>query len=157
MTEARAYLRPWLSFADAHQTIEETCHWIIQCMASWSLRQGIFVGIWERKSQVMIGGSWINPCDWELGYFGFGYWLRPSAAGQGYMTEALKLLTDYALTTWHAQRLEIRCDERNERSIGVAKRLGFVQEGRLRNIERALDGHLRTMLIFAKIPEENIP
>lgn len=125
-------------------------------MADWTLRRGIFVGIWKRKTQEMIGGSWVNPLNWELGYFGFGYWLRPSATGHGYMTEAIRLLTDYALTTWHAQRLEISCDESNERSIGVARRLGFVQEGRLRNVERStFDGHLRTMLIFALIPEED--
>ena len=112
------------------------------------------MGIWECETQVMVGGSWINPHDWELGYFDFGYWLRPSAAGQGYMAEAIRLLTDYALTVWHAQRVEIRCDERNERSIAVAKRLGFVQEGRLRNMERASDGHLRTMLVFARVPQD---
>jgi len=154
MEEAREYIRPWLSFADAHQTVEEARDWIIQSMASWLLREGLMVGIWDAKTQHYIGGSWINPHNWELGYFELGYWLRPSAAGHGYMTAVVKLLTDYAFKVWNANRVEIRCDERNKRSIAVATRLGFTYEGRLRNVERAFDGHLRNMLIFALIPED---
>ncbi len=154
MEESREYIRPWLSFADAHQTVEEARDWIIRSIASLLLRQGIVVGIWDYTTQRFVGSSWVNPHNWDIGYFEFGYWLRPSTAGHGYITETIKLLTDYALKTWNAKRIEIRCDERNERSIAVAKRLGFTYEGKLRNVERASDEHLRNMLIFAMIPQD---
>jgi ribosomal-protein-serine acetyltransferase len=66
----------------------------------------------------------------------------------------VKLLTDYAFTELAAQRIEIRCDERNIRSAAIPQRLGFVQEGRLRNYDLAPDGTLRNMLIFSLVPED---
>ena len=68
--------------------------------------------------------------------------------------EAVRLLANYAFDTLKANRLEIRCDELNVRSAAIPQRLGFVQEGRLRNNAVATDGRLRTMLVFSLIPGE---
>ena len=51
-------------------------------------------------------------------------------------------------------RLELRCDARNARSSRVAERLGFTQEGRLRNESRDPSGQLRDTLVYALIPED---
>ena len=45
--ESREHVRPWLPFADAHQTVEEARDWIIQGMAKWLLREDMNLGIWE--------------------------------------------------------------------------------------------------------------
>ena len=68
------------------------------------------------------------------------------------MTEAVRLLVDYAFASLNVNRLEIRCDERNTRSAAVAQRLGFVQEDRIRNDDAGPDGTLRNTLIFSRIP-----
>ncbi len=57
-----------------------------------------------------------------------GFWLCRSAEGQGIVTEATRLLTNLALTTLGAARVEIRCDVLNERSAAVPRRLGFALE-----------------------------
>jgi len=84
-------------------------------------------------------------------YFSIGYWLAASAEGHGYMTEAASALVEYALRELGARRLEITCDARNTRSAAVARRLGFEQEGLLRNHMRLSDGALRDTLVFARI------
>ncbi len=149
--EARDYIRPWLPFADTHQTVEESRDWIKQQEARWLLREDMIVGIWEIASQRFIGGSGLHPRDLNFTYFEIGYWLRPSAAGHGYMTEAAQLLTNYAFDHLTANRVEIRCDERNERSAAVARRLGFVLEGLLRDDRIAPDGQLVGTLVFSQI------
>ena len=154
VAESRDHLRPWLPFADEHQTVEESRDWIIHQEANWLLREDLIVGIWEAATNRYLGGSGLHPHDWETRYFEIGYWLRASAAGQGYITEAVQLLTDYAFSALAATRVEIRCDERNVRSAAVAQRLGFVQEARMRNHLIAPDGTLRTTLIFALIPSD---
>jgi ribosomal-protein-serine acetyltransferase len=154
VAESRDHLRPWLPFADEHQTVEESRDWIIHQEANWLLREDLIVGIWEASTNRYLGGSGLHPRNWETRYFEIGYWLRASAEGHGYITEAIQLLTDYAFSTLAATRVEIRCDERNVRSAAVAKRLGFVQEARLRNEQLAADGVLRTTLIFALIPSD---
>lgn len=150
--ESREHVRPWLPFADDHQSIEESRAWIIQGMAKWLLREDLILSIWEIASGRYLGGTGLHPHDWQVPAFEIGYWLRKSAEGHGYMAESVRLLTDFAFASLHANRVEIRCDARNTRSAGVAERLGFVREACLRNQARANDGSLRDTLIFALTP-----
>ena len=152
IAESRDHLRPWMPFADTHQTVEESRDWIIHQMSNWLLREDLVVGIWEAATARYLGGSGLHPHNWESRYFEIGYWIRLSASGQGYITEAVQLLTDYAFSVLKATRVEIRCDERNVRSAAIPQRLGFVQEGRLRNLVMAPDGIIRSMIIFALVP-----
>lgn len=152
--ESREHIRPWLPFADAHQSVEESQDWIIHQMANWLLREQANLGIWEQATQRYLGGLGLHPHNWESRYFEIGYWLRPSATGKGYITEAVRLLADFAFNDLAATRVEIRCDERNIHSAAVPRRLGFVQEARLRNDTVAPDGSLRTTLVFSLIPDD---
>jgi len=154
MNESRDHLRPWLPFADEHQSVEESRNWIIHQMAQWLLRDDLMLSIWELSTGRYLGGTGLHPLDWKIGYFGIGYWLRAAAEGYGYVTEAVQLLTNYALNSLQANRLEIRCDELNVRSAAVPKRLGYLLEGRLRNHLATTDGRLRTTLIFSLIPTD---
>ena len=152
--ESREHLLTWIGFANRHQTIEQSQEWINRQRARWILREEFATGLWERATERYLGDCRLYPCNWESRYFTLGYWLRSSATGKGYITEAVRLLVECALTTLAANRLEIQCDEQNTKSAAVAKRLGFVLEGRLRNHELASNGSLRTSLIFSLIPTD---
>jgi len=154
IAESRDHLRPWLPFADEHQTVDESRHWIIQQLANWILRDDLMLSIWEQATGRYLGGTGLHPHDWEIGYFEIGYWIRVSAEGHGYISESVRLLTDYAFDNLKANRLEIRCDELNVRSASIPKRLGYVLEGRSRNDVATIDGRLRTTLVFSLIPED---
>ena len=155
VAESRDHIRPWLPFADAHQSIEETLDWINRQRAAWILRENMTLSIWDAQDgSRFLGGTGLHVRDWTIRYFEIGYWLRKSAEGKGYMAEAVQLLVDFALNTLGANRLEIQCDERNERSAAVARRLGFVQEGLMRNDSPGPDGDLRNTLIFSLIPSD---
>lgn len=86
--------------------------------------------------------------------FEIGYWLRTSAWGRGYVSEAVQVLSRFAFEMLGANRVEIRCDPRNTRSAAVPTRLGFVQEALLRNDVRDGAGELRDILIFALTPDD---
>ncbi len=152
--ESRDHLRPWEPFADLFQTVEEKQDLIISWMAEWLLRKNMYVGYWQHATGRYLGSSGIHVHSWEAGSFEIGYWVRASEAGKGYVTETVKLLTDYAFTHLQANRVEIRCDDRNERSAAVARRLGYIQEGRLRNYKLNTSGQLQNTLIFAMTPED---
>jgi RimJ/RimL family protein N-acetyltransferase len=154
VAESRDHLRPWLPFADEHQSVEESLDWIIHQEVEWLLREQLPLSVWERTSGRFLGGTGIHPHNWETRSFEIGYWLRASATGHGYITEAARLLTDYLFTKLEATRVEIRCDERNTSSAAIARRLGYVQEGRLRNDRPGSDGTLRNTLVFSLIPED---
>lgn len=63
----------------------------------------------------------------ELGYgLGSAYWSK------GYMKEALTALVQFAFGTLRLRRLEADVDPRNEKSLRILGRLGFRNEGLLR-------------------------
>jgi RimJ/RimL family protein N-acetyltransferase len=149
--ESLDHIRPWMPWPDAYHSVEDAQNWIIHTQAQWLLRENMSASFWERKSGRFLGGIGLHPRDWEISHFEIGYWVRVSATGHGYVTEAARLLTEFAFDSLQANRVMIRCDERNERSAAVPRRLGFVHEGCQRCDMRATDGTLRNTLIFSMI------
>lgn len=147
--ESRDYLRPWLPFAD--QSPDDLRVWLTHAEARWATRETLGCAIVDRATGRLAGNIGLMIHDWEIGSFEIGYWLRVSAAGKGFMTEAVRLLTNFAFDHLWANRVEIRCDARNERSAAVPRRLGFTQEAHLRWARTFVDDTIRDMLIFALI------
>lgn len=154
VVESRERLRPWDDWPDECQTLDITRIWLREYMADWLLRKLFEIGIWDRESKQYLGNILLRPHNWAIPFFEIGYWLRNSAEGKGYMTEAVQLLKDVVREQLGARRVMLRIDERNQRSIAVAERLHFQREGTLRNQERAADGTLRNMVIFALTPSD---
>lgn len=61
-----------------------------------------------------------------------GYALARAHWGHGYMGEALQALPGFAFTDLDLHRLEADIDPRNAASAAALARLGFIQEGLLR-------------------------
>ena len=69
------------------------------------LRDDLTLSIWEQLTGRYLGGTGLYPHDWEIGYFEIGYWLRVLLLrAHGYITEAVQLLTNYALDSLKANR-----------------------------------------------------
>lgn len=156
IASSRDHLRPWMPFADEHQTIAETHAWIVRSRAGWLLRESMNYGIWSPDGESLYGGIGVHPHRWDVPAFEIGYWLRADAEGHGYITAAAGLLTEYLLARLGAQRVQIRCDARNTRSAAVPQRLGYALEGTLRRAERANDGTLEDTLIFARTADNAV-
>ena len=62
-----------------------------------------------------------------------GYDLSPAHWNEGYMTEALESVLKYGFETMHLHRVEALVHPENRASLRVVERLGFRQEGLLRN------------------------
>ena len=62
---------------------------------------------------------------------------REEARGKGYAAEALGLIMDYAFGELRLHRLYVRVAPDNLPSLKLFQGLGFVQEGRIREIGRA--------------------
>jgi RimJ/RimL family protein N-acetyltransferase len=152
--ESGDHLRPWMGWVDRHATVAETRDYCVRSAAKWLLRSDLTLGIFDVRSGRYLGGTGFHEPDWALRAFEIGYWLRASAVGNGYITEAVGLLLDLAFAQLAARRVELRCDARNAPSRRVAERLGFVLEGCLRNALAAPDGDPADWLIYALIPED---
>ena len=70
------------------------------------------------------------------------------------MAETVRALTKVGFEHMKANRIEIRCDSRNDASRKTAERCGFMKEAEMRNDNLGTDGSLRTSLVYALIPED---
>ncbi|TAH66921.1 MAG: N-acetyltransferase [Anaerolineaceae bacterium] len=62
-----------------------------------------------------------------------GYRLNKNYWGQGYATEAGQAIVNFSFDTLELERLQIRCFKNNPASVRIAQKLGFRQEGLIRN------------------------
>jgi RimJ/RimL family protein N-acetyltransferase len=154
INESTDHLRPWMAWADSYHTVDDSLEYIRQCTVGFLLRSNFSMGMFLCSDGTYLGGSGIHIGEPQVPSFEIGYWIRASAEGKGYVSEAVRLLTTCAFETFGAERVMIRCDARNDRSRQVAERQGFVFEGRHRNVRRDPAGELIDMLTFAMIPAD---
>ena len=76
-----------------------------------------------------------------------GYWTAPWARGRGVATEALSLLSRWALDDLGLRRLDLYAEPENEASHGVAERAGF-ERGELVRSGIALRGRRYDVIRF---------
>jgi len=87
-----------------------------------------------KKSNTIIAASGFNERSIpSVPYYETGYWIDSQHEGKGYVTEYVTAITQYALTDLRASRVQIRTVADNKKSIAVALRCGYTQEGILRN------------------------
>lgn len=149
IAESRDRVGRWLPWVPAYESVDDSRDTLARMQARWLTREDFDGGIFDRQSGALLGGIGLHPRNWEFGYFEVGYWLRTSAEGRGYVTEAVRVLTNYLFASLGAHRVEIQCNALNTRSAAVAVRAGFVREACLRNTRRDVDGALSDTLIFA--------
>jgi RimJ/RimL family protein N-acetyltransferase len=83
-----------------------------------------------------------------------GYLIAPAARGRGVATQALGLLTDWALTELRALRLELLISDQNPASRKVAIRCGYHLEGVLRSLHLK-DGIRWDTEIWSRLPTDS--
>ena len=88
--------------------------------------------------------------DKSVPFFEIGYWLRTSATGKGYISEAIALLENYAFNELGANRIAITAASKNNKSCLVAERNGYQLEAKLLNARRLPSGELDNTMVYAK-------
>jgi len=155
VTQSLSHLRPWMVWAQEAPTAESSEAVVRRMHADFIARRDLCFHIFARRPDGspgrLLGGTGLHRMDWMVRRFEIGYWIRPEAAGQGHVSEAVQLLTALAFDRLAARRVEIRCDTRNLRSRAVAERCGFDLEGVLRRDALGVDGSLRDTAVYSRI------
>jgi RimJ/RimL family protein N-acetyltransferase len=152
--ESFAELKPWMPWAQAEPTVDESEEHARTACAHWIERTGLGLLLFLKGTDTLVGCSGLHGIDWKVPKFEIGYWCRTSFQGKGYITEAVRGITVFTFETLGARRVAIHCDARNERSRRVMVRAGYSLEAVLRNHEVAADGTVRDTVICSLIPEE---
>lgn len=155
IAQSLSHLRPWMVWAQQAPTAESSELVVRRMQADFIARRDLSYQLCARRADGspgrLLGGTGLHRMDWAVRRFEIGYWIRPEAAGQGHVSEAVKLLATMAFEHLGARRVEIRCDARNTKSRAVAERCGFELEGVFRNDTLGVDGHPRDTAVYSRI------
>ena len=137
---------PWASIEHAHRAIEGD-------IKSLESGQQLRLGIERIDDSALIGQctlfNFARPCRRAE----IGYCLASAAWRRGYMQEALQELIRYGFVDLDLNRIEADIDPRNAASARLLQRLGFVEEGLLR--ERwIVNGEISDTCFFGLLRKE---
>ena len=114
---------------------------------------GVIVFAIEMLDGVKVGGISLHTPSLKNGTFGFGVNVDRRHRGNGYATEAVRILLRYCFHERRFQKCNSACVESNDASIALHKKLGFIEEGRRRR-QYYLNGRFYDDILFGLTREE---
>lgn len=110
--------------------------------------------IFDNSNGKLVGGITLGNIRHGVAQTGqIGYWIGERYAGQGYMSEAIRLVVRYAFVTLRLHRIEAACIPDNVRSTRVLEKAGFRREGLLRSYLR-INGSWQDHYLYALIADD---
>lgn len=146
----RAYLSRWMPWAPSN-TIDSTIEFIRTAQRQVANDDGLQTAI--VCDGRIVGTIGFHRVDRGNRSTSIGYWLAEESQGRGTMTRAVRALVDYAFSEWKLNRVEIRSAPDNARSRAIPERLGFREEGTLRQAER-LGDHYHDNVVYSVLASE---
>lgn len=130
--ESVEHLKPFMPWAyNEPEEVEKKIERIRRWRSNFDRSEDFVYGIFSADESRVVGGTGLHTRVGE-GAREIGYWIHAREIGQGYATEVSAALTRVAFEIDGVKRVEIHCDPRNQASANVARKLGYVHEGTLR-------------------------
>jgi ribosomal-protein-serine acetyltransferase len=149
---------PWAKMTPSECDSEE---FVRQAAANWILKKNdepyLPLFIFEKATGKFIGATGYHHYDWDVPCLETGYWLRTSYVGQGFMTEAINAITQYAFKQLSVKRIAITCDVRNVKSQKILERLGYKLEAILKSNRINVAGEVSDTLLFVRHDFDELP
>jgi len=122
--------------------------------AEWAARRGFWYGLWDRRGPALVGQAQLKNLDWAVRRGELAYLLDRGAEGQGLMAEAVTALLQVAFSGLGLRKVFLRSIVGNVRSAALARRMGFVHEGTLRQDVRTLAGAIVDVEYFGLLASD---
>ena len=143
----------WLSALPSPYTRDDAVAFVAQRIEERAEGRGL-LSVVEADGR-LVGSAGLHFPQSLLGP-GVGYWVAPWARGRGYAAEAARALAEWALARG-AHRVHLLADVANVPSQQVARRAGFVEEGRMRACLPYRDRPHGDAVLFSRLPGDPAP
>lgn len=128
----RAFLAPFVPQRPESYYTAQTCRGTLeQAAKDWDTGKAFFFFLYRKEEPDKLVGS-VSLTEVVRGFFQScfaGCQMDGELINQGYMTEAVKAVADYAFCQLNLHRIEANIMPRNARSLRLAQKCGFEQEG----------------------------
>jgi ribosomal-protein-serine acetyltransferase len=146
----RDHLAPWLPWAATHG-YQDAVDYVAKARAQIESQDG-FEGAIVADGQI-VGGAGFHTIDRLNRSTSIGYWLSAEAQGRGLMTATVRALLDHAFGAWALHRVVIEAVVDNARSRAIPERLGFTEEGLLREA-KLVRGRYQDAALYAMLASD---
>lgn len=147
----RDHLRTWLPWVDETNAADDSRAFIERSLQAFAQQGNPACGIWYRGN--FVGGIGMHRVDRENDATSLGYWLAASHQGKGIVTRACMGMIDYAFQELNLNRIVIEAAVNNHKSRAIPQRLGFTEEGTLRQSRYLYDRYV-DMVQYGLLAEE---
>ncbi|OUR96284.1 hypothetical protein A9Q84_07965 [Halobacteriovorax marinus] len=148
--ERLAQFLPWPKFIN---TVQDEIDFIRKCGSDWDDFIGSYYGIYRNSDDEYMGNISSFSHNWNHHNCEIGYWILGKFEGQGYMSDAVKLM-EKTLFEVGFNRIVIRFDTHNAKSGSIPKRLSYTYEGTLRKVMR-VNNVFRDLEVYSKLHSES--
>lgn len=138
---------------EPHPNLDATRSWIQRREEDYARRSMLFWAFTPTGDDHAIGSGCLWNFDPGFRTAEVGYELHPSYWNQGLMTEAVSAIVDFAFRDLGFHRIEANPFAENVASVKLLEKLGFKEEGRLRERHFFRDRYL-DQLYFGILREE---
>jgi len=153
---SRDHLWQWMPWTPAEpEALSAVVQRLREFRAQFDRDENWIYGIFARDESRVLGGTGLHPRGGP-GSLEIGYWVAADAVRQGIATEATAVLTSAAFDHAGVDRVDVGADSRNDASLGVGRKLGFVEEAVLRRRVPGRPGESRgDMVLLTMLREEH--
>ena len=108
----------------------------------------------ENGVEKLIGNCGLHEIDWKNRVAEVGIMIgEKELHGKGYGTEAMELILEYGFQTVNLNRIQLHVYDFNIRAIKSYTKIGFIEEGRLRQAQFK-NGKYYDMILMSMLHEE---
>ena len=133
----RDRLRQWLPWVRDGFDLTDTLLFLDAAVADNHSRAALTMMI--RSGGFLCGAIGLHRIEQRDRATSIGYWIDAAWEGKGIATRACRAIVDAGFRDYGLHRIEIRCATGNSRSSAIPARLGFTEEGLLREAEWLYD------------------
>jgi RimJ/RimL family protein N-acetyltransferase len=127
VARSRAGIARWVPLPDEADPLEVYVERLRASRARFDTDGDYNYAVIERATSELVGMASLETKSDSGSVRQVGGWLRPDIGGRGLGGEFMAALTRVALEGMGVARLEIVCDAKNEVSVRLAERLGFMR------------------------------
>ena len=135
----RMYLSEWLLFIDETKHVQDVEQYARDAHERYLAKKEYAFAIFHKG--LLAGRITLNKIDQRNKTADIAYWLGEAFQGKGIILQTCEALLAFGFKTLQLNRIEIRCDVANRRSMAIPTKLHFTYEGTLRQCKRMRDAY----------------
>jgi len=147
----REYLKEWLPWLDNNRYLQNTIDYIKISQFQYERNETVQLVLLYKGA--IAGAVGYHRIDWLNRSTSIGYWIGEQYQGKGLITRSCSKVLDYSFGRMCLNRIEIRCATENLKSRAIPERLGFTEEGLIREAEWLYD-HFVDHVVYGMLESE---